>query len=174
MTPWTHERLRTRRARVRAPELTGKGGWLNAGGQQYTLADLRGRIVILDFLDVLLHQLPPRPGRAGGQGHPPPSSRLRSSRGPIGPSTRLLVSSTPPELLIDGEGAGTELSRALELDPSVPEGVLHVSAMAASCDDDPDNEYPACHVHQQDWGVPVRLTESGTDRLPLVLAGMDT
>lgn len=91
-----------------------------------------------------------------------------------GPSTRLLVSSTPPDLLIDGEGAGTELSRALELDPSVPEGVLHVSAMAASCDDDPDNEYPACHVHQQDWGVPVRLTESGTDRLALVLAGMDT
>ncbi|MER7403323.1 thioredoxin-like domain-containing protein [Streptomyces sp. NPDC000070] len=90
-----------------------------------------------------------------------------------GPSTRLLVSSTPPELLRSGEGAGTDLSRALELDPSVPEGVLHVSAMAASCDDDPDNEYPACHVHQQDWGVPVRLTEAGTDRLPLVLAGMD-
>ncbi|MEU4486218.1 thioredoxin-like domain-containing protein [Streptomyces purpurascens] len=90
-----------------------------------------------------------------------------------GPSTRLLVSSTPPELLSTGEGAGTDLSRALELDPSVPEGVLHVSAMAASCDDDPDNEYPACHVHQQDWGVPVRLTGAGTDRLPLVLAGMD-
>jgi thiol-disulfide isomerase/thioredoxin len=90
-----------------------------------------------------------------------------------GPSTRLLVSATPPELLRSGEGAGTDLSRALALDPSVPEGVLHVSAMAASCDDDPDNEYPACHVHQQDWGVPVRLTEAGTDRLPLVLAGMD-
>ena len=90
-----------------------------------------------------------------------------------GPSTRLLVSSTPPELLRSGEGAGTALSRALELDPAVPQGVLHVSAMAASCDDDPDNEYPACHVHQQDWGVPVRLTETGTDRLALVLAGMD-
>ncbi|MFI6373866.1 NHL domain-containing thioredoxin family protein [Streptomyces sp. NPDC050546] len=90
-----------------------------------------------------------------------------------GPSTRLLVSSTPPELLRSGEGAGTDLSRALELDPAVAEGVLHVSAMAASCDDDPANEYPACHVHQQDWGVPVRLTEAGTDRLPLVLAGMD-
>lgn len=38
-----------RRARVRAPELTGKGGWLNTGEKQYTLADLRGRIVILDF-----------------------------------------------------------------------------------------------------------------------------
>ncbi|WP_030177546.1 thioredoxin-like domain-containing protein [Streptomyces sp. NRRL S-813] len=90
-----------------------------------------------------------------------------------GPSTRLLVSSTPPELLLDGEGAGTDLSRVLELDPAVPEGVLHVSAMAASCDDDPADEYPACHVHQQDWGVPVRLTEAGADRLPLVLAGMD-
>ncbi|MDQ0749864.1 thiol-disulfide isomerase/thioredoxin [Streptomyces africanus] len=90
-----------------------------------------------------------------------------------GPSTRLLVSSTPPELLRGGEGAGTDLSRTLELDPSVREGVLHVSAMAASCDDDPGNAYPACHVHQQDWGVPVRLTETGTDRLPLVLAGMD-
>jgi thiol-disulfide isomerase/thioredoxin len=90
-----------------------------------------------------------------------------------GPSTRLLVSATPPELLLNGEGAGTDLSRVLELDPAVPEGVLHVSAMAASCDDDPANEYPACHVHQQDWGVPVRLTEGGADRLPLVLAGMD-
>ncbi|MFE6175142.1 NHL domain-containing thioredoxin family protein [Streptomyces sp. NPDC056464] len=90
-----------------------------------------------------------------------------------GPSTRLLVSSTPPELLRTGEGAGTDLSRTLEIDPSVPEGVLHVSAMAASCDDDPDIEYPACHVHQQDWGVPVRLTGTGADRLPLVLAGMD-
>ncbi|MFF4015462.1 thioredoxin-like domain-containing protein [Streptomyces sp. NPDC001843] len=90
-----------------------------------------------------------------------------------GPSTRLLVSSTPPELLLKGEGADTDLSRTLELDPRITEGVLHVSAMAASCDDDPANEYPACHVHQQDWGVPVRLTEGGADRLPLVLAGMD-
>ncbi|MET8407776.1 NHL domain-containing thioredoxin family protein [Streptomyces sp. NPDC005195] len=90
-----------------------------------------------------------------------------------GPSTRLLVSSTPPELLLDGEGAGTDLFRALELNPAVTEGVLHVSAMAASCDDDPSNEYPACHVHQQDWGVPVRLTAEGARRLPLVLAGMD-
>ncbi|MEU7962471.1 NHL domain-containing thioredoxin family protein [Streptomyces sp. NPDC049097] len=90
-----------------------------------------------------------------------------------GPSTRLLVSSTPPELLLKGEGADTDLSRKLELNPAVSEGVLHVSAMAASCDDDPANEYPACHVHQQDWGVPVRLTQGGAERLPLVLAGMD-
>ncbi|CAL9476162.1 NHL domain-containing thioredoxin family protein [Streptomyces sp. enrichment culture] len=90
-----------------------------------------------------------------------------------GPSTRLLVSSTPPELLADGAGQGTDLFRELKLDPSVTEGVLHVSAMAASCDDDPENEYPACHVHQQDWGVPVRIEDGGATRLPLILAGLD-
>ncbi|GGU30898.1 NHL domain-containing thioredoxin family protein [Streptomyces violascens] len=98
-----------------------------------------------------------------------------------GPSTRLLVSSTPPELLLAGEGTGTDLARELGLNPEVAEGVLHVSAMAASCDDTASNsgsaaganEYPACHMHQQDWGVPVRLVEGGASRLPLVLAGMD-
>ncbi|MFF9568668.1 NHL domain-containing thioredoxin family protein [Streptomyces sp. NPDC014685] len=90
-----------------------------------------------------------------------------------GPSTRLLVSATPPELLAGGAGAGTDLFRDLVLADGVTEGVLHVSAMAASCDDDPANEYPACHVHQQDWGVPVRVGAGGAPRLPLVLAGMD-
>ncbi|WP_236670043.1 thioredoxin-like domain-containing protein, partial [Streptomyces antimycoticus] len=37
------------RARVRAPELIGRGGWLNTGDNDLTLTDLRGRIVILDF-----------------------------------------------------------------------------------------------------------------------------
>jgi thiol-disulfide isomerase/thioredoxin len=90
-----------------------------------------------------------------------------------GPSTRLLVGATPPELLRQGSGTGTDLFRDLVLDPAVPEGALHVSAMAASCDDGVDAEYPACHVHQQDWGVPVRLVEDGDSRLALVLAGMD-
>ncbi|MGW2632847.1 NHL domain-containing thioredoxin family protein [Streptomyces chattanoogensis] len=90
-----------------------------------------------------------------------------------GPSTRLLVSATPPELLADGAGPDTDLHRDLVLADGVTEGVLHVSAMAASCDDDPAVEYPACHVHQQDWGVPVRVVDGGASRLPLVLAGMD-
>ncbi|MFG2861367.1 NHL domain-containing thioredoxin family protein [Streptomyces sioyaensis] len=90
-----------------------------------------------------------------------------------GPSTRLLVSATPPELLAEGAGAGTDLARDLVLADGVSEGVLHVSAMAASCDDAPDIEYPACHVHQQDWGVPVEIGEGGAARLGLVLAGLD-
>nr|WSZ97362.1 redoxin domain-containing protein [Streptomyces sp. NBC_00857] len=100
-----------------------------------------------------------------------PSGQKLDTR--YGPSTRLLVSATPPELLADGGGSGTDLSRELVLADGVTEGVLHVSAMAASCDDDPANEYPACHVHQQDWGVPVSVSEEGTSRLGLVLAGLD-
>ena len=35
------------RARVRAPELVGAGGWLNTGGKDLSLADLRGKCVVL-------------------------------------------------------------------------------------------------------------------------------
>ncbi|WP_419996655.1 thioredoxin-like domain-containing protein [Streptomyces boninensis] len=90
-----------------------------------------------------------------------------------GPATRLLVSSTPPELLASGGGQGTDLHRDLVLADGAAEGVLHVSAMAASCDDAEGVEYPACHVHQQDWGVPVRVVAGGSERLGLVLAGLD-
>ncbi len=45
-------------------------------------------------------------------------------------------------------------------------GVLHVSARAASCDDG-DAEFPACHVHQQDWGVPVEVDAAGASELTL-------
>jgi hypothetical protein len=48
-------------------------------------------------------------------------------------------------------------------------GVLHVAATAASCDT--EGEHPACHLTQQDWGIPVRLVEGGPDRLELVLRG---
>jgi thiol-disulfide isomerase/thioredoxin len=88
-----------------------------------------------------------------------------------GPSTRLQVSSTPPELLLDGAGDDVPLERVLRLDPSVTEGVLHVTAHAASCDADPAIEYPACHLNAQDWGVPVRLVEGAPSTLTLPLHG---
>ena len=108
----------------------------------------------------------------------PPAGQKLDDR--YGPSTYLVVSSSPPELLAAGAGSGTDLVRALRItDPAesgVDAGVLHVSVRAASCDD-PDApgaaEFPACHVHQQDWGVPVRITPDGAARLALVLAGLD-
>ena len=86
-----------------------------------------------------------------------------------GPATRLVVTATPPALLRYGEGRGTELTRLLVLDEHVGDGVLHVAAMAASCDDDDAVEFPACHIHQQDWGVPVRLVPGAEARLSLML-----
>jgi hypothetical protein len=52
-------------------------------------------------------------------------------------------------------------------------GVLHVVAQAASCDDDPAIEHPACRLTRQDWGVPVQMVQTGLRRLPLMLGGMD-
>ncbi|WP_261718956.1 NHL domain-containing thioredoxin family protein [Streptomyces sp. FZ201] len=87
-----------------------------------------------------------------------------------GPATRLLVDATPPGLLLSGGGADPALSRTLRLDPAVGEGVLHISATAAACDDDTEVPYPACHLHRRDWDVPVRTAPDGPARLELTLA----
>ena len=89
----------------------------------------------------------------------------------FGPSTRLQVSASPPGLLLDGAGDDVPLTRVLRIDPAVPEGVLHVTAQAASCDADPAIEYPACHLNAQDWGVPVRVVDGGPSVLRLPLHG---
>jgi len=88
-----------------------------------------------------------------------------------GPSTRLQVSATPPGLLLDGAGDDVALTRVLRLDPDVTEGVLHVTAHAASCDADPAIEYAACHLNAQDWGVPVRVVAGAASELTLPLHG---
>jgi thiol-disulfide isomerase/thioredoxin len=95
----------------------------------------------------------------------PPTGQKLDNR--YGPATRLVVSASPPDLLAAGAGEGAELSRRLVLSGTVPDGVLHVSAMAASCDEEGD--FPACHVHQQDWGVPVKILTSGENQLTLAL-----
>ncbi|GAC1441841.1 MAG: redoxin domain-containing protein [Mycobacteriales bacterium] len=89
-----------------------------------------------------------------------------------GPATRLTVSASPEGLLLAGGGTSSGLSRRLVLADGFDKGVLHVAAFAASCDS--GAEHPACHVTQQDWGIPLLLTAQGPTRLPLVLRGLDT
>ncbi|HEU4511719.1 MAG TPA: NHL domain-containing thioredoxin family protein [Nocardioidaceae bacterium] len=98
---------------------------------------------------------------------PPPGQKVDDR---FGPSTQLLVTATPPALLKDGEGRTTDLTRTLVIDPAVGDGVLHIAARAASCDAH-GGEGAACHMHQQDWGVPVRVTPGGDRRLVLPLSG---
>ncbi|PFG93077.1 thiol-disulfide isomerase/thioredoxin [Saccharopolyspora erythraea NRRL 2338] len=101
---------------------------------------------------------------------PPPGTKLDDR---YGPSTRLEVSSSPEGLLVEGAGVGTDLNRRLVLADDIAHGVLHVVAQAASCDDDPSVEHPACRLTRQDWGVPVRVAAGGPNRLPLVMGGLD-
>lgn len=88
----------------------------------------------------------------------------------FGSATQLRVTATPPALLKDGEGVGTSLSRSVVLNAVVGEGVLHIAARAASCDAG-GGEGAACRMHEQDWGIPVRVTDSGTTELVLPLGG---
>ncbi|MFP5252992.1 MAG: NHL domain-containing thioredoxin family protein [Actinomycetes bacterium] len=101
---------------------------------------------------------------------PPPGQKVDDR---FGPPSQLVVEATPPALLKAGEGRGTDLTRTVVLDASVGDGVLHVAARAASCDAE-GGEGAACHLHQQDWGVPVRVTEGGATSLVLPLGGRDT
>ena len=95
-----------------------------------------------------------------------------------GDPTQLKISATPPELLLSGGGTSVGLRRTLELSADVPEGVLHITARAAACDgpESEDGEIPdhaACHLYQQDWGIPVVLQADGDTGLVLDLRGMD-
>jgi thiol-disulfide isomerase/thioredoxin len=95
-----------------------------------------------------------------------------------GDPTQLKISSTPPELLVSGGGTSVGLLRTVELSSEIPEGVLHITARAAACDgpETEDGEIPdhaACHLYQQDWGIPVVLQADGDTELVLDLRGMD-
>ncbi|HSE69321.1 MAG TPA: NHL domain-containing thioredoxin family protein [Nocardioidaceae bacterium] len=98
---------------------------------------------------------------------PPPGQKVDDR---FGPPSQLMVTATPPALLKDGDGRGTDLTRVVTIDPAVGDGVLHIAARAASCDAD-GGEGAACRMHQQDWGVPVRVTPEGVRRLVLPLSG---
>jgi thiol-disulfide isomerase/thioredoxin len=102
---------------------------------------------------------------------PPPGQKLDER---FGPSTHLVVSSTPREFLVSGAGSGPELKRDIELNPMITEGVLHVAAKGASCDVVTDEEVgAACHIHQQDWGIPIKLVAGATSVIALGLSGVN-
>jgi hypothetical protein len=93
-----------------------------------------------------------------------------------GDPTQLKISSSPEELLLEGAGTAQGLTRELVLNPEVPEGVLHITARAASCDGEkgqPIPDHAACHLYQQDWGIPILQAEGGEDRLDLDLRGLN-
>lgn len=93
-----------------------------------------------------------------------------------GDPTQLKISSSPESLLVSGGGTGIGLQRQLVLSDEVSEGVLHITARAAACDGEPGGEIPdhaACHLYQQDWGIPVTLGADGETELTLDLRGLD-
>ena len=110
-----------------------------------------------------------RPGRFSlAIAFTPPSGEHFDDR--YGPSSRLVVEASPPELLAQGAGSGPELTRTLVIADAAASGVLHVTVSAATCDD--TGEHAACHLHQQDWGIPIRVTPTGSDHLDLMLRGL--
>ncbi|MGK4065482.1 NHL domain-containing thioredoxin family protein [Rothia sp. HC945] len=89
-----------------------------------------------------------------------------------GDPTQLKVSATPPEFIVEGSGAQQGLTRTLTLNPDITDAVLHVTARAAACDGEPGGEIPdhaACHLYQQDWGIPVRVTGNEEDEHTMTL-----
>lgn len=90
-----------------------------------------------------------------------------------GDPTQLMVSATPEALLREGAGTEVGLRRTLVVDPAVGDGVLHISVRAAACDGDPDTgevpEHAACHLYQQDWGIPLVVRDGAADQLTLPL-----
>ncbi len=92
-----------------------------------------------------------------------------------GDPTQLKISSSPENLILEGAGNSEGLRRSLRLNPAVGEGVLHITARAAACDGAPGEEIPmhaACHLYQQDWGIPVTLEEGADTSLQLDLRGI--
>jgi hypothetical protein len=103
----------------------------------------------------------------------PPSGQKLDHR--WGDPTQLAVSATPTGALVEGDGTARGLVRTLRLADDVDEVVLHVSVQAAACDgDERTGEVPdgaACHLYQQDWGIPVRVRAGAPSVLELHLRG---
>jgi hypothetical protein len=103
----------------------------------------------------------------------PPTGQKLDDR--WGDPTMLDVSASPEGLLLDGGGRAPGLRRTITVASGIRHGTLHVSVQAAACDGDPDTgevpEHAACHLFQQDWGIPLTLVEGAPGTLTLDLRG---
>ena len=70
----------------------------------------------------------------------PPAGQKLDDR--YGDPTRLVVSATPPELLLEGDGSAPGLTRTLRFARGIPVGTVHVSVQAAACDEDGGRSTP--------------------------------
>src|SRR5699024_4059464 len=83
-----------------------------------------------------------------------------------GDPTQLTISATPENLLLAGAGRQTGLTRRLQLNPEITEGVLHVTARAAACDGEVGQQIPdsaACHLSLQYCGTPLTILHDATE-----------
>ncbi|MCY7344558.1 MAG: hypothetical protein LH603_22640 [Pseudonocardia sp.] len=97
----------------------------------------------------------------------PPAGQHLDTR--FGDPTRLTVVAAPHGLLASGAGAAPGLTRELRFAADGPaEGALRVSAAAAACDSG-DGVFAACHRHQQEWDIPVRVVPGAPAELTLDL-----
>ena len=114
---------------------------------------------------------------------PPPGLKLDDR---FGDPTMLEVSASPEGFLVEGGGRSSGLRRTLRLDGDIEAGTLHVSVRAAACGaeerdargseegaGEPGDEYEvgACHLFQQDWGIPVVIDPAAEGVLRLDLRG---
>ena len=114
----------------------------------------------------------------------PPAGQKLDDR--WGDPTLLDVTASPDGLLLAGGGRAAGLRRTLTLADGIPGGTLHVSVRAAACDGDPGAEdgagesgdedlgdaHAACHLFQQDWGIPVTIDRAAQPALRLDLRGV--
>jgi hypothetical protein len=57
------------------------------------------------------------------------------------------------------------------INAGITEGVLHVAGKGASCDAvSGPGAHAACHIHQQDWGIPIVVADDGESVVALTLS----
>src|SRR5699024_1660396 len=91
-----------------------------------------------------------------------------------GDPTFLQVSATPPELLVSSDGGAEGHSGDIVINTDPDGGAPHLPARAAACAGAPGCAIPlhaACHLYQQDWGIPVELKDSAPREHHLDLRG---